>query len=71
MKNKAAAILRNLFEAFPPLAPSSEFYDEEVDCADVVGWLGENAQDIREIIDQAEVDDANEANLADVVKTAE
>lgn len=53
MKYKnAAAILRDLFESFPPLDPASEFFDEGVNACDVIDWISENAAEIRQIIDK-------------------
>ena len=41
---------RELFKAFPPLDPASEFYDEPVDGAEVIQWISEHAKDIRSTI---------------------
>lgn len=51
-KNKSAVILRDLFEAFPPLDPASEFYGEDVNGGDVVDWLASHAATIRETVEK-------------------
>lgn len=47
----AVELLRGLFDAFPALDPAANEYDEGVDGAEVVQWMGENATEIRALLD--------------------
>lgn len=50
---RALDLVRSLLEAFPPLDPASEFYDDDVNGADLVEWISEHwAADARALLDR-------------------